>query len=108
MFRRHGRWERIEQRLQSRVVEPFGQRPGQPRPASPGHVAMDRSLAQPQALRHGPLRQPLTEPQPQHLAYLPHRQSLARHLDPLLLGKGSTLPVVEDCQQTNRTPLLPA
>jgi hypothetical protein len=37
--------------------------------------------------------------QPQKLAYLSHRQSLAWHLDPLLLGKRSTLPSVEDCQR---------
>jgi hypothetical protein len=36
--------------------------------------------------------------QPQKLSYLSHRQSLARHLDPLLLGKRSKLPSVEDCQ----------
>jgi hypothetical protein len=42
--------------------------------------------------------------QPQQLAYLSHRHSLTRHLDPLLLGKRSTLPSVEDCQrQTNDT-----
>jgi hypothetical protein len=37
--------------------------------------------------------------QPQKLTYLSHRQSLTRHLDPLLLGKGPTLPLVEDCQR---------
>jgi hypothetical protein len=37
--------------------------------------------------------------QPQKLSYLSHRQSLAWHLDPLLLGKRSTLPSVEDCQR---------
>jgi hypothetical protein len=37
--------------------------------------------------------------QPQKLTYFPHRHSLARHLDPLLLGKSSKLPVVEDCQR---------
>jgi hypothetical protein len=37
--------------------------------------------------------------QPQKLSYLSHRQSLARHLDPLLLGKRSKLPSVEDCQR---------
>ncbi|MGH8257015.1 MAG: hypothetical protein ACRET0_12470 [Steroidobacteraceae bacterium] len=41
----------------------------------------------------------MAQPQPQNLAYLPHRHSLTRHLDPLLLGKGSTLPSVEDCQR---------
>jgi hypothetical protein len=37
--------------------------------------------------------------QPQKLTYLSHRQSLAWHLDPLLLGKRSTLPSVEDYQR---------
>jgi hypothetical protein len=37
--------------------------------------------------------------QPQKLTYLSHRQSLAWHLDPLLLSKRSTLPSVEDCQR---------
>ena len=78
---------------------------GQPSPArrARASVAVHRSLAQPQALRHRPLRQPLAQPQPQHLAYLPHRQSLARHSGPLLLGKGSALPMVEDCQQQRPT-----
>jgi hypothetical protein len=50
-------------------------------------------------LADGPLRQMVLPSQPQNLAYLPHRQSLARHLDPLLLRKESTLPSVEDCQR---------
>jgi len=37
--------------------------------------------------------------QPQKLSYLSHRQSLAWHIDPSLLGKRSTLPSVEDCQR---------
>jgi hypothetical protein len=37
--------------------------------------------------------------QPQKFTYLSHRQSLARHHAPLLLGKKSTLPAVEDCQR---------
>jgi hypothetical protein len=41
----------------------------------------------------------VAQSQPQNLTYLPHRQSLARHSDPLLLGKRSTLPSVEDCQR---------
>jgi len=65
---------------------------------------MNRSLAQPQALAHRPLWQPLTQPQSQHLTYLPHRQSLTRHLVPLLLGKGSKLPAVEDCQRPTGMP----
>jgi hypothetical protein len=46
-----------------------------------------------------PLRQMLLPSQPQQLTYLSHRQSLARHLDPLLLGKRSKLPSVEDRQR---------
>jgi hypothetical protein len=38
-------------------------------------------------------------PQAQHFAYFPHRQSLARHSHPSLLGKGWELPLVEDSQQ---------
>ena len=102
LFCRHrGRWWK-QKGLELDVVEPFGQRPTQPRPPNSRHVAMDRSLAQPQALRHRPLRQPMTQPQPQHLTYLPHRQSLTWHLAPLLLGKGSKLPTVEDCQRPAR------
>ena len=41
-----------------------------------------------------------------NLAYLSHRQSLSRHLDPLLLGKKSRLPSVEDCQKPNTTTLI--
>jgi hypothetical protein len=47
----------------------------------------------------------VTEPQPQQLAYLSHRQSLTRHPDPSLLGKGSELPVIEDCQRRRQTPV---
>ena len=107
LFGRHrGRW-REQKRLDLDVVQPFRQRPTKPRPASSRYVAMDRSLAQPQALGHRPLWQPLTQPQPQHLTYLPHRQSLTWHLVPLLLGKGSRLPTVEDCQRPTKTPPLP-
>jgi hypothetical protein len=55
-----------------------------------------------------PLAQPLSKSQAQHLAYLPHRQSLARHSHPPLIGKGSGLPLVEDCQQRRPTVALPA
>ena len=101
--RQHGRW-RKQKGLKLDVVDPIRQRPTQPRPASARYVAVDRSLAQPQALCHRPLGQPLTQPQPQHLTYLPHRQSLAWHLVPLLLGKGPKLPTVEDCQRPTTTP----
>jgi hypothetical protein len=37
--------------------------------------------------------------QAQKFAYLSHRQSFTRHRDPLLLGKRSKLPSVEDCQR---------
>ncbi len=47
--------------------------------------------------------QPPSKSQPQRLAYLPHRQSLARHSHPPLLGKGPGLPLVEDCQQHRPT-----
>ena len=69
--------------------------------------AMRRAGAQPKALPDGTLRQPLPEPQAQYLTYLPHRQSLARHSDPLLLGKRSNLPVVEDCQRNRPATPLP-
>ena len=106
LFRRHrGRW-RKQKGLELDVVDPVRQRPTQPRPASSRYVAVDRSLAQPQALCHRPLGQPLTQPQPQHLTYLPHRQSLAWHLVPLLLGKGPKLPTVEDCQRPTTMPPL--
>ena len=42
-------------------------------------------------------------PDAEDKAYLPHRQSLARHSRPPLLGKGSGLPLVEDCQQQRPT-----
>ena len=74
---RHSGWRRIQQRIELAVIQTFGQRPTQSCTASPRHVAMDRSLAQPQALRHRPLRKPLIQPQPQHLADFTHRQSLA-------------------------------
>jgi hypothetical protein len=41
----------------------------------------------------------VAQSQPQDLTYLSHRQSLAWHPDPLLLGKRSKLPSVEDCQR---------
>jgi hypothetical protein len=46
-------------------------------------------------------------PQPQELAYLSHRQSLTRHLGPLLLGKRSKLPSVEDCQRQSVGDVIP-
>jgi hypothetical protein len=68
---------------------------------------MDRSLAQPQALRHRPLRKPLIQPQPQHLADFTHRQSLAWHLGPLLLDKEPTLPMVERLSAAGQHTALP-
>jgi hypothetical protein len=56
-------------------------------------------LAQSEALADHPLWQMVFPSQAQKLAYLSHRQSLTRHLDPLLLGKRSKLPSVEDCQR---------
>jgi hypothetical protein len=75
------------------------QRPTQTGPPRPPQIIADRTLAQPQALTNRPLRQLMAQFQPQNLAYFPHRHSLARHLDPLLLGKRSTLPSVEYCQR---------
>jgi hypothetical protein len=103
MLARHIRRRRIEQRFQLRVVEPVRQRPVQPRQPGPAQIGVHRTDAQPQAGTDRPLAQPLREPLAQHLAYLPHRQSLARHSDPLLLGKGSALPMVEDCRQQRPT-----
>ena len=63
---------------------------------------VDRRLAQPQAIcdsRVAINAAMLLPSQPQKLTYLSHRQFLAWHLDPLLLGKRSTLPSVEDCQR---------
>ena len=69
-------------------------------PSGPGSDSCSPPPAlRPQAGPDRPLAQSLREPQPQHLTYLPHRQSLARHSRPPLLGKGSGLPLVEDCQQ---------
>jgi peptide/nickel transport system substrate-binding protein len=41
------------------------------------------------------------------LGLISHRQSLARHLDPLLLGKRSTLPSVEDRQRQPKSAIIP-
>jgi hypothetical protein len=79
------------------------QRPSQAGPPGPAEIPIHRSNTEPQTLCNGTLVQPVPEPQAHNLAYLPHRQSLARHSDPLLLGKESNLPVVED-RQRNRPP----
>jgi hypothetical protein len=89
------------------VVQIIWQRPAQACPPGPAQIAVHRAGAQPKAVPDGTLRQPLPEPQAQYLAYLPHRQSLARHSDPLLLGKRSNLPVVEDCQRNRPATPLP-
>jgi len=81
---RHGR---EQQRLQPLVVEPVRQRPAQPRPPCPAHVAVHRAQTQSQALRNHALRQTLSEVQPQDLTYVPHRHSLTWHPCPLLLGR---------------------
>src|SRR5262252_6079993 len=57
------------------------------------------SLAQPQALGDRPLRQLARIPQPQNFSDLAHRQSLGWHPIPLLLGKGTSLPSVENCRR---------
>jgi hypothetical protein len=90
---------RKQQRLEPSVVQFARQRPAQAGPLRPLQVFADRPLAQPQTLANRTLRQPVAQPQTQNLAYLPHRHSLTRHLDPLLLGKGPTLPSVEDRQR---------
>jgi hypothetical protein len=98
LFRSDRRRRRIKQRLELVVVEPLGQWPIQSHPASTVEAGVHRPRAQPQTAPDRPLAQTLSKSQAQHLTYLPHRHSLARHLDPPLLGKGSGLPVVEDCQ----------
>ena len=97
--RGHVRRRRVEQRLQPIVVQFVRQWPAKPRQTGPAQAAVHRADADPQADSDRPLAQPLRQPQPQHLSYLPHRQSLSRHPRPSLLGKGSGLPSVEDCQQ---------
>jgi hypothetical protein len=99
LIRRHVGWRREQQRLELRIVDPIRQRPLQTGTLRPLQVLADRALAQPKALGNRSLRQPVAKPQTQNFTYLPHRHSLARHLVPLLLGKGTTLPSVEDCQQ---------
>ena len=99
LLRRHRVRRRIQQRLERGVAEPFGERPVQARKPRAAQIAIHRPDAQSQAMPDRPLTQPLRKPQPQHLPYLPHRQSLARHSDPSLLSKGPDLPMVEGCQQ---------
>ena len=61
-----------------------------------------------QAAANSTLAQPVPEPQAQHIAYLPHRQSLSRHSDPLFLAKGSTLPWLKTVSGTDRASRQPA
>jgi hypothetical protein len=89
LIRRHVRRRWKQHRFKLNIVEPTGQRPAETGPRCPLQIFMHRALAQPQAMTNRALRQPAAKPQSQNLAYLPHRQSLARHLDPLVLGKGS-------------------
>src|SRR5208337_3814317 len=93
-----GSW-RKQQRLELRVIQSVRQRPGQTGAARPAQIVAHRCLAQLQASPDHPLRQMVLPSQPQNLAYLPHRHSLTRHIDSLLLSNGSTLPSVEDCQR---------
>jgi len=92
------RWPE-QQRFQLLVIEICGQRPAHPGGAGPAEIAAHRSLAQPQALGNRPLPQLAGKPQAQNFADLAHRHSLARHLVPLLFGKGASLPLVEDCRR---------
>jgi len=73
--------------IELRIVEIVRQRPGKPAVPGSAEITVHRAQAHLQALRHLALAQPLSEPQAQCLAYLPHRQSLAWHSDPLLLGQ---------------------
>ena len=75
----HIRRRRIQQRLEPFIIDIIRQRPAQAGQSSPTQIAADRSLAEPQALRDGPLRQSVAQSQSQYFAYLPHRQSFARH-----------------------------
>ena len=77
-----------------------------PQPA-PQPTPQASPQAPPQPRSHRPLRQPLAQPQSQDRAYLPHRQSLAWHAGPSLLGKGPKLPLVEDCQRPTSPPPRP-
>ena len=82
---------------------------GQPSPARRArlrHPFTAAALSR-RTLTDRPLAQPVGKPQPQHLAYLPHRQSLAWHSHPLLCGKGSGLSVVEDCRRHRPAMTLP-
>ncbi len=105
LIRGDRRWRREQQRFKLYVIEICGQSPAHPGGAGPAEIAAHRSLAQPQALGNRPLRQLAGKPQSQNFADLAHRHSLGRHLVPLLLGKGASLPSVEDCRR--RGPLYP-
>src|SRR5215469_4663189 len=90
---------REQQRFQLCVIESFGQRPTHAGSACPAEIAADCPLAQSQALGNRPLRQLACKPQSQNFADLAHRQSLGRHLVPLLFGKGTSLLWVENCRR---------
>ena len=60
-----------------------------------------------QAVCDNALWELLLPSQPQKPSYFPHRQSLAWHLDPLLLGKRSNLPSVEDRQRQPKSTVIP-
>ena len=101
LIHRHVRRQREQQSFQLLVIEMVRHRPGYSGAACPTEIAVHRTGAELQAPRNSALAQIVSEPQAQHFAYLPHRQSLSRHPDPLLLAKGSILPSVED-RQRNR------
>ena len=105
LIRGDRRRRREQQRFQLLVIEICGQGPAHAGGAGPAEIAAHRPLAQPQALRNPTLRQLAGKPQSQNFADLAHRHSLGRHLVPLLFGKGTSLPSVEDCRR--RGPLYP-
>src|SRR5262244_3144747 len=109
-----GRWPLIrrnvrrwwkQHRLQLHVVDIVRQGPDDAGGARSAQIPAYCPLAQPQALGDRPLRQLARIPQPQNFSDLAHRQSLGWHPIPPLLGKGTSLPSVENCRR--RRPLHP-
>src|SRR5215469_10532466 len=92
------RW-RIQPPLELHIVKLRWDWPTQPRPTGAAEAHVHRTCAEPQARTDCPLAQAMGVPQPQHLADLPHRQSLSWHPGPPPFGKGTGLPLVEDCRQ---------
>jgi hypothetical protein len=91
--------ETSKQRLQLRVVQRIRQRPGQASATRPAEVVADEPWL---SLRLRPITRCgrwCFHCSRRSSRRLSHRQSLARHFDPLLLGKRSKRPSVEDCQR---------